>query len=346
MSGTINPAGNNIPRSTINDGANFAKGLGLDTKASEIVNQALSLLGEAGVKVQNTATRTDSTGTPTGANGVPVLDNPDDVKAAEANLEKLIAYLQLDNDERQAAMAKDRIDTLKGSLESEHASRKKQIEKTLSDMQKAADSQKRNKIFGWIMTALAVVAAVVACVATGGLATGAVVAAGIALTCQVLNETGVMEKLTEKLAKGLESLGLSKEAAQIVAQVAIAVVIIAASIAAGNIGGAASSATGAVKTFTDIAVPALKVATGVMGGFSLLSTGVGAYDNFKSGMSQADLTETEKYITAIRQKLEESQDELQQILEALQNCISQLADLLSSATDTSDEIANQIGQMA
>ncbi len=346
MSGTINPAGNNIPRSTINDGANFAKGLGLDTKASEIVNQALSLLGDAGIKIRNTATRTDSTGTPTGANGVPALDNPDDVKAREANLEKLVAYLQLDNDERQAEMAKGRINLLKDSLSSEHTARKEKIEKTLKDMEKANASQKRNKIFGWIMTALAVVAAVVACVATGGLATGAVVAAGIALTCQILNETGVMEKLTDKLAEGLQKLGLSKQAAQIVAQVAIAVVIIAASIAAGNIGGAAGSATGAVKTFTDVAVPALKVATGVMGGISLLSTGVGAYDSFKSGMSQADLTETEKYITAIRQKLEESQEELEAILDAIQNCIGQLAQLLASATDTSEEIVRKMGQMA
>jgi hypothetical protein len=196
------------------------------------------------------------------------------------------------------------------------------------------------------MTALAVVAAVVACVATGGLAVGAVVAAGLALTCQILNETGVMEKLTEKLAQGLQKLGLSKDAAEIVAQVAIAVAIVAASIAAGNIGSAAIKATGAVKTFVDIALPALKIATGVMGVTSLVSTGVGAYDNYKSGMSQADLSETEKIITAIRQKLEESQEELEAILDAIQNCIGQLAQLLASATDTSEEIVRKMGQMA
>lgn len=324
----------------------FAKGLGLSGKAAEVVNQALSLLGEAGLKVSNTNTRTDSTGTPTGATGTPSLDNPDAEAAKEANLERLIAFLQLDNDERQAQMAQDRIETFKNSYKAEHDARTKKIDKAIKDMEKAAQSQKRNKIFGWIMTALAVVAAVVACVATGGLAVGAVVAAGIALTCQVLNETGVMEKAVNGLAELLEKAGLSKEAAQIVAQVAITVVIVAASIASANIGSAASTAAGTLKSVLDVIQPALKIATGVMGLLSLFSSGVGAYQGYKAGMSQADVTETEKYLALIRQKLEESQDELQQILEAIQACIGQLADLLSSATDTSEEIAQQIGQMA
>lgn len=321
------------------------KGLGLSSKASEIVNQAMSLLGNAGVKIQN-AVRTDSTGTPTGATGVPVLDNPDDQAAAEANLERLIAFLQLDNDERQAQLAQERIETLKNSLKSEHDGRAKKIQKSLDDMKKAYESQTRNKIFGWLMTALAVVAAVVACVATGGLATGAVVAAGIALTCQVLNETGVMEKLTDKLAEGLEKLGMSKEAAKVVAQVAVTVAIVAASIAAGNIGSVAGNVSQAVKAAMEVIRPIVSITTGVMGGISLVSGAVGAVDSYRSGMSEADVKETEKFIAALRQKLEESEEELQQILEMIQNFIGQLADLLSSSTDTGDEIARQIGQMA
>jgi hypothetical protein len=342
---SVNPSAtrqNNLPEI----GDSIAKGLGLSGKAAEVVNQALSLLGETGVKVQNAGVRTDSAGTPTGASGVPVLDNPDDVKAMEANLERLVAFLQLDNDERQTQMAQDRIDTLKSSLKSEHEGRAKKIQKSLDDMDKAAASQKRNKIFGWLMTALAVVAAVVACVATGGLATGAVVAAGLALTCQILNETGVMEKLTDKLAKGLESLGLSKEAAQIVAQVAVTVAIVAASIAAGNLGSISGSVSAGVKAVTDVLRPAIAIATGVMGGVSIISSGVGAHDGYKAGMSQADVKETEKFIELIRRKLEESEEELQQILDAIQALMGQLADLLSSASDTGEEIAQQIGQMA
>lgn len=341
---SINPAaiGRNIPET----GDAVAKGLGLSAKASEVVNQALSLLGDAGVKVTNTATRTDATGTPTGATGAPVLDNPDDQAAVEANLERLIAFLQLDNDERQAQLARDRIESLKASLKTEHEGRAKKIQKSLDDMDKAAASQKRNKIFGWLMTALAIVAAVIACVATGGLATGAVVAAGIALTCQILNETGVMEKLTDKLAEGLEKLGLSKEASKIVAQVAVTLVIVAACIASGSLGSAVGNVSNAVKAAMDVIQPILKIATGVMGGVSLVSGTVGAFQNYHSGLSQADVKETEKFIALLRQKLEESQDELQEILDMIRNLIGQLADLLASSTDTSEEIAQQIGQMA
>ncbi len=341
---TLNPATRQtkLPDS----GDTIAKGLGLTGKAAEVVNQALSLLGNSGIKITNIATRTDSTGTPTGASGVPVLDDPGDQAAVEANLERLIAFLQLDNDERQAELAHQRIDTLKKTLESEHANRGKKIQKSLDDMDKAAASQKRNRIFGWLMTALAVVAAVVACVATGGLATGAVVAAGIALTCQVLNETGVMEKLTEKLAEGLEKLGLSKEASKLVAQIVIAAVIIAACITSGCIGSIGSNVSNAVKAVMDVVQPILKVAAGVMGGVALVSNTVGAVQNYQSSMSQAEVTETEKYLAMIRQKLEESQEELQKILDSIQSLIGQLADLLSSSSETSEEIVSQIGQMA
>lgn len=342
----LSPINPSLPRQNTEIIDNFAKGLGLSDKAAEVVGQALSLLGDAGIKVSNTATRTDSTGTPTGATGTPVLDNPDAEAAKEANLERLIAFLQLDNDERQAQLAQDRIETFKNSYKAEHDARLQKIDKAIKDMEKAAQSQKRNKIFGWLMTALAVVAAVVACVATGGVAVGAVVAAGIAVTCQVLNETGVMEKAVNLLAKGLEKAGMSKEASQILAQAIVTAVIVAAAIASANIGSAASSATGTLRSVLDVIQPALKIATAVMGGVSLVSSGVGAYQGYKAGMSQADVTETEKYLTLIRQKLEESQDELQQILEAIQACIGQLADLLASATDTSEEIAQQIGQMA
>ena len=339
----INPS---VPRQNPEIGDNFAKSLGISEKATEIVNQALSLLGVSGVKVTTPPTRTDATGTPNGATGAPVLDNPADEAAVEANLERLIAFLQLDNDERQAQLAQERIETLKNSLKSEHEGRAKKIQKSLDDMDKAAASQKRNRIFGWLMTALAVVAAVVACVATGGLATGAVVAAGIALTCQILNETGVMEKLTDKLAEGLEKLGLSKEAAKVVAQVAVTVAIVAASIAAGNLGSVAGNVSAAVKAAMEVVRPIVSITTGVMGGISLVSGAVGAVDSYHAGMSEADVKETEKFIAALRQKLEESEEELQQILEMIQNFIGQLADLLSSSTDTSEEIASKIGQMA
>lgn len=345
---TINNIGSNIPhnRNTVDQTENTSKGLGLSANAKEVVNQALSILGNAGIKIQNLASRPDSTGTTTGATGTPALDEPGDKKNVAANLEKLISYLQLENEEQQTELAKERIELNKYSLETEHQDRSEKIQESLDDMDKAYRSSKASKIFGWIMTALAVIGAVVACVATGGLATGAVIAAGIALTTQILSETGAMEKITDALSEGLQSLGMSKEAADIVSQVAVTVVIVAASIAAGNLGSLGSNVSQAIKDVMAVVQPIMKLATAVMGVGSVVTSGVASYDSYKSGMSQADTTESEKYLQMLSQRLEESEEELQEILEMMQNFIGQLADMIGSSTDTSAEIAQQMGQMA
>ena len=347
----INPA---APRTTPNVdlAASLSKGLGLSEKATQAVKEVAAILGNRSVNVTAPAASRNETGTVAGPSGVPVLDNPDDEKAKEADLEKLIAYLQLENSKEQAEAAKSRIDSIKGELELEHKDRKAKMDKSLKDMEEAAAARKRNSFFGWLMTGLAILGAIVACVATGGVAVGAVIGAGIALTAQVLNETGVMEKIVGGLSDALQSLGMSKMAADIVAQVAITAVIIAASVGAGAAGAAGkvtelTSALGKIlQTAAQAVAPALQIGTGIIGLGSTISGGVGAYQSFKAGMSQADVTETEKFLAVIQQKMEEAEEELEKILQMIQDLVGQIAQLLSSQTDTTAEIAMQMGQMA
>lgn len=356
---TMNPAAKPMP-STIDASENLAKGLGISGKAADVVKDVAAILSGRSVNVTSpTGVQTQETGRPTGATNIPALDNPADIKQLEANLEKLISYLQMDNEERQAQMAKDRINLQKDALETERQGRSEKIEKSLKDMDKAAQSRKASRIFGWLMTALAVVAAVVACVATGGLAVGPVVGAGIAIACQVLSETGVMDKIVEKLADGLESLGMSKQAAQILAQVLITVAIMAASLGSGLAGGGATALSNTAKGAMD-AIHGLKVtvetmekiraavaiATLVVGVGGTIAGGVAAYRGYKAGESEADVSETNKFITALKQRLDECEEELEQILQQLQNVLGQVAQLLTSATDTSGQIASNMGQMA
>jgi len=347
----INPA---APRTTPNVdlAASLSKGLGLSEKATQAVKEVAAILGNRSVNVTAPAASRNETGTVAGPSGVPVLDNPDDEKAKEADLEKLIAYLQLENSKEQAEAAKSRIDSIKGELELEHKDRKAKMDKSLKDMEEAAAARKRNSFFGWLMTGLAILGAIVACVATGGVAVGAVIGAGIALTAQILNETGVMEKIVGGLSDALQSLGMSKMAADIVAQVAITAVIIAASVGAGAAGAAGkvtelTSALGKIlQTAAQAVAPALQIGTGIIGLGSTISGGVGAYQSFKAGMSQADVTETEKFLAVIQQKMEEAEEELEKILQMIQDLVGQIAQLLSSQTDTTAEIAMQMGQMA
>ena len=338
--------------SNVDLAASLAKGLGLSEKATEQIKEVASLLGSRAVNVSAPAGDKGEIGRTEGANGIPALDNPDDEVAKEADLEKLIAYLQLENEKEQAEQARNRIETMKAELEIEHADRKEKIQKSLDDMDAAARAAKRNKIFGWLMTGLAILGAVVACVATGGIAVGAVIGAGIALTAQILNETGVMEKIVGGISDGLQKLGMPKMAADIVAQVAITLVIVAASLGAGAAGAGSSVAQltstigRTLQNAAQLIKPALAIGTGLVGITSTVSGGVGAYQGYEAGMSQSELTETEKYLAIIQQRMDEAEEELEAILEQIQSLVGQIAQLLSSQTDTTNEIASQLGQMA
>ena len=351
MAGEISGVAPKVPNA-IDQTVDFTKGLGLSEKATQTVKDVAAIISSRSVNVTSNANATNETGRPAGATNIPALDNPADLKQLEENLEKLISYLQMDNEERQALMAKDRINMQKDALETERNNRSEKIEKSLKDMDKAAESRKASKIFGWLMTALAVVAAVVACVATGGLALGPVIGAGLAIACQVLSETGVMDKAIEKLSEGLQSLGMSKQAAQILAQVLITVAIMAASLGAGFAGGGGAAVSQLVKGSADAIATAEKVraavaiATSIIGVGGMVAGGVGAYQGYKAGESQADVSETNKFITALKQRMDECEEELEQILQQLQNVLGQVAQLLTSATDTSASIANNLGQMA
>ena len=345
-----NPA---VRQNAVDQAEAMAKGLGLSAKAADVVKDVAAILSGRGVNVTTTPVRNDGAGTPTGATNVPALDNPADIKQIEANLEKLIAYLQLDNEERQAEMAKERIDMQKDALQTEHKERGQKIEDSIKKMEEAAKSRLASRIFGWLGAILAVVAAVVTTVVTGGAAAGfAIAGAAIAVTSLVLNETGAMDKMVEGLAKALESAGMKKSTAQLVAALIINIAIMAASLSC-SIGGMAagfaqiskaaaetiSAVAKAVQSASSIANSAVGIG-GLAAGISSTVTG------YKSGMAEVDVTERAKSMGELQRRLDESEEELEAILQAIQNNIGQIAELLASETDTQSEIAQQIGQMA
>ena len=333
---------------------------GDSTKAKEIVSKALEILAGANVKV----TRSDDTSASgagerktTGATNVPSLDNPGDAKQLQANLEKLVAYLQLDNEERQTQMAKDRIEIQKDNLETEHKDRMKELEKSFKKMDDAEKARMASRVFGWLGAIMAVVAAVVVTVVTGGLAAGfAIAGAALAVTALVMNETGAMESLTNKLSEHLqEKYGMSKSQAQLAASLIINISIMVAQLGCA-IGSAASAAASAAKAAADAATTVSTTATKIQSVVTIANTavsagglasgGVNSFFTYRSDDAKADVMELQKFITMLQQRLDESEEELQLIVEQIQSAIGKIADLISSATDQSAEIANNIGQMA
>ncbi len=338
----------------VNQAAETAKGQGITTDYTEHVNNVLALFGnKASVSVTQPTTARDLN-TPIGATGVPTLDNPADPEQLERDLEKLIAYLQLDNDKRQAEMAKERIELQKSEVDKRHAEQTAKIKESLEEMDKASRANLLNKIFGWLMAALAVVFAIVASVATGGAAVGAIIGAVVAVGLAVASETGAMEKVTEAIADKLQDWGMSEKWAQITAGLIIAAVTIIASV--GPMGVMKLLSSGA-QAATNVAMTSLRMAMvttqgvleGVMGvmGVGALAAGTAAtVTNYQSGMVQADLTELEKFLAIMRQRLEESEEELKAVLSQIQNLVADIVAILDSETDTQMEIAQQMGAMA
>lgn len=340
----------------VNQVSDMAKAMGLTEDAQVLAKEVAGLLAsQASVRVTNTAApaATADVGTATGATGVPALDNPDDANQKAVDLEKLISYLQLETDKHQAELAKERIELQKGEMDQRHAEQMDKIKESLEQMDKAAKSNLATRILGWLMAAVSVAIAVAACVATGGIAIGAVAGAVVAIGMCVMNETGAMDEITEKLADALKDAGMSKEAAQIVAAVVMAVATIVISLGAGFGGnaiqglvkGASQAAVAATATAKSIQSGA-QIAGGALGIGTTVAGGVAAAENYKSGELQAETTEMEKFLAVMKQQLEESQEELEKILEQIQNIYSDIASIINSAIDTETEIAQKMGQMA
>lgn len=348
------------------------------TELKQVVGKAMEVLAGSNLKV----TKSEIPGTDSvaekktnGATGTPALDNPDDAQVKEVNLEKLVSYLELDNEERQTEMAKDRIELQKESLDSEHTDRMAKIDESIEKMKDAETSSILCKVFTYIGAALAIAAAVALTVVTGGVAAGfAIAGAVLAVSALVMNETGASEAITKALAEHMQSAhGMSKNDAKMAAALIFNLSIMALQIGCSvgsMVGGimqagataaqtgaqvanvatkAASTASNAASTASTTAKTiqnAISVASTATGSASLGSTGVSTYMTHRSETSKADTTELEKFITQLQQRLEESQEELQKLLEQVENGTSIVADMISSATDTSSTIAQNIGQMA
>ena len=354
MSGELSGVSGNTPiqQNVIQQTEEKAKNP-LSTNAKDLLQNVAAILAGNGVNVTTPVTRTDGTGTPTGPTNIPALDNPADLKQIEANLEKLLAYLQLDNEERQAEMAKERINTNKDSLAAEHKERADKINESIKKMEDAAKSRMASRIFGWIGAALAIVAAVVTTIVTGGAAAAfAIAGAVVAVTALVLDESGAMDKMVEGLTKALEKAGMDKNKAKLTASLLINLTMMALSLTCsigGMAAGFAQMAKAAAETISTVAKAiqsASSIANSAVGIGSLASGIATTVTGYQSGIADAEVTELGKIMAELQRRLEESEEELEALLQAIQNSISQIVELLASETDTQSEIASQIGQMA
>lgn len=272
----------------------------------------------------------------------PSLDTPDANLMTEANLEGLVALLKLTLDKTQADLAKKMIKNDQGRIDKAASDRMEKINKNLKDMDKAAAQARARKALGWLGAIFAVVVAIVSVVTCGAAASVLpIVTAALAVTMQTLEETGAMEKMMKGLADWMQKeFGWSKAKAQCMAGIFFAVAMIALT-AAGM--GALAKFAGDVSMVVKVVS---MVGQGLLGVANAGVTIQSAIDQQEASKNQAEMKDIEKLLLALRRKLEESQDGLENILKMLEDGFMNLMQFVDSKFESEMTIAMKMKAMA
>lgn len=271
-------------------------------KLEEMTKQLLVILDQAGGE--------KTVGTPIA--GKPELPPPftDALEIADT-----LASLKSKINEAMTGVIKENIEKNRDSQRQQFKERIEQLQKAIEASKKASTWGSLGKLLGWVAPALMVAVGVVL-VATGyGTALGAMLIAGgvVGLIAQGLQECGAAQKIQEGLASLFEKMGMSKDAAQIVATITYQVVVVSVMIAA-SMGAGAIGATGAaVSASTQIAVGVMQALLGVAGA----GMGLGVAINEKEAADhQAKAAEINALLKQLQQKLEEQEDQLREVIES------------------------------
>lgn len=311
---------------------------------------------------------------------LPELDDLVALMGDLADLEKLIAELTLDNELEQLKASKSRIETKLKELEKKHSETLDKIKDAMEVAQKQAEEAKKNKIFGWIMTALSVIATVITCVATFGAASPLAVAAcaltvtacALSLTNQILTETDALkdffEDKAEEYQKAHPEVSKKEALAKVQGDYQLAMTIVSAVIGLASLGcgiaslatNTASAAAKAAELGTKIADTAnkslqlgCKIASTCM---SIIQTAGGVascvmnwellFLQKESAEEQAEIAELQALLEQIQAAIDEEQAAMEELLSKIQSLMGVISDLLAAGTEASEQILNNMVQTA
>jgi len=328
-----------------------------DVELQAAVNEVAPLLGGLDTNLNVMETRSsDKTRSKSDLSDVPVLDEADAARlgADPVDLEALLAYLQADSDEAQLKASKDRIESLQGQLSAAHQNSMDKINESIEAMKEQEKSAKLSQVMGWLGVVLAVAMAVVSVLTCGaGAAVCACIGAALAVTMQVLNETGAMEDIVKAVADFVQDCAVfftgsevSSAEADAIAEIIIAAIEIAIAIVC-TVCSCGAGGGGALKNISEATAKAIKTACAVTGAaFTCAGIGSSVYStvaNYDATMSQADVTEMQGILKKLQTMLDEESEDLQQLIQQLMNSLSAVTDLLASKQDALNEISMNIG---
>ena len=314
----------------------------------------------------------------------PDLDEPDTASAAAIDWAVLAAKIKEDNDKYQSRLLALGIKKQQGDIEAHAKEQLDKVNDSLKKMDKAAKMGLFMKIFGWLMVGISIVAAIATCGMAGGLVVGAVAGAAAGVALQVLNETGVMEKLTKAITDALKKGGCKSPAAEILGAVFTALLEIGVAL-----GASVGSSFAVGKKFANLVdkgmrlgltkAQAMEAATkltfmrmmshavegaqkltgrlkylpmimkGMEEGLKLLGYAVqpaAAKVNLDYGLANAKVREEQAVRMILAKKLEEMTDALNEVLMQLMNSPEVIAKLLINTDEGKLAIAARAEQMA
>ena len=96
-------------------------------KNAAVVREVTTLIQDAITVTTTSRSQLKGTSGAQGTSGAPVLDDPEDLEAIQQDLERLVAFLQMDNDQRQTELAQKRIKGQQDVMDKEHQARLEKI---------------------------------------------------------------------------------------------------------------------------------------------------------------------------------------------------------------------------
>ncbi len=322
---------------------------------AEAISQVAPLLGEAGnVRISLQVYGVDTNGRAIGSVSAPELDEADVALAALADLEATLAYLKMEVDEKQVEAQAKRLDSLKGQLKAAHDYQMGKVNESIEKAREQEKAAKAQRALSWIGAIISVVAAVVLTLTTGGLAAGfAIAGAVLAVSSAFMNQFGGDRALLKAMSESIrEDFGCNKRTADAVAQGIYGTVQLVLGLAC-SFGGLAAGGSAAAQAAANVARTGVSLSHAAKIGqtvcnvtmfvanatTSAASTALG----YQASIKQAETTEAQAILNKLQKFLEESQDDMQEILEQIMNTGVAVLELLESKTDTLNKITAEIG---
>ena len=129
-----------------------------------------------------------------------------------ALMERAIAHIQLDTDLAANELSQKRLEQNAAAYEKKHQVQLNAIDRQVAEARKQGDESPLAKAFRWIGVAAAMATATIASIASGGAATGLIVAAATALATAIGEESGAFKAMEKAISKSLqENQNMSKK---------------------------------------------------------------------------------------------------------------------------------------